>query len=171
MEYLDSVSSTGKVVRASLPLSMLTDVQVTWNARSSRWLVIGAWLLRRGMRSEVRAPVPGLLITTDILLGGKFQTKAQIEERKKNNEGLRKMLDSGEQTEEQVKISAALEKVANEHSLESPTAVALAYVMAKTPNVCGKSRWSPTCTDLSRTGLPDHRWPQGGTLAAEYQVA
>lgn len=44
-------------------------------------------------------------------------------------------MGSGEQNENEEKISAALEKVANEHGLESPTAVALAYVMAKTPRV------------------------------------
>lgn len=69
----------------------------------------------------------------DVLGGGKFQTKAAIEERKKNGEGLRSMM-GGEQTEEEVKMSAALEEVANEHNV-SLTAVALAYVMSKTVNV------------------------------------
>lgn len=71
----------------------------------------------------------------DSIGGGKFQTKKQIEERKKNNEGMRSMMGSGDQTEQEEKMSAALEKVANEHGLESPTAVALAYVMSKTPRV------------------------------------
>ncbi|USW53307.1 Putative NADP-dependent oxidoreductase domain-containing protein [Septoria linicola] len=70
----------------------------------------------------------------DAIGGGKFQTKKQLEERKKNGEGLRSIF-GGEQTEQQAKISEALEKVANAHGLESPTAVALAYVMAKAPNV------------------------------------
>ncbi|KAI5194772.1 putative aryl-alcohol dehydrogenase Aad14 [Aureobasidium subglaciale] len=69
----------------------------------------------------------------DVLGGGKFQTKAAIEERKKNGEGLRNLM-GGEQSEEEVKISAALEEVANEHNA-SLTAVALAYVMSKTTNV------------------------------------
>ncbi|THZ70715.1 putative aryl-alcohol dehydrogenase Aad14 [Aureobasidium pullulans] len=69
----------------------------------------------------------------DVLGGGKFQTKAAIEERKKNGEGLRSMM-GGEQTEEEVKMSAALKEVANEHNV-SLTAVALAYVMSKTINV------------------------------------
>ncbi|THX54513.1 putative aryl-alcohol dehydrogenase Aad14 [Aureobasidium pullulans] len=69
----------------------------------------------------------------DVLGGGKFQSKAAIEERKKNGEGLRSMM-GGEQTEEEVKMSAALEEVANEHNV-SLTAVALAYVMSKTINV------------------------------------
>ena len=45
------------------------------------------------------------------------------------------MLGPGEQTEEEVRMSEALAKVAGEHGIESVTAIALAYVMAKTPNV------------------------------------
>jgi aryl-alcohol dehydrogenase-like predicted oxidoreductase len=71
----------------------------------------------------------------DAIGSGKFQTKAQLEERKKNGEKLRSMMGNGEQTENEVKISEALEKVANDHGIKSPTAVALAYVMAKAPNV------------------------------------
>lgn len=75
-----------------------------------------------------------LLPAWDAIGGGKFQTKKQLEERKKNNENLRSLTGPG-QTENEEKISAALEKVANAHGIESPTAVALAYVMAKAPNV------------------------------------
>ncbi len=71
----------------------------------------------------------------DAIGGGKFQTKAAIEERKKNNEGLRSMMGSGDQTSNEEKVSAALEEVAKEHGVKSVTAVALAYVMSKSPNV------------------------------------
>lgn len=71
----------------------------------------------------------------DVLGGGKFQSKKAIEARKKANEGLRSIMGSGEQTEEEEKISAALEKVANEHGVESVTTIALAYVMQKTQYV------------------------------------
>ena len=57
-----------------------------------------------------------------------------MEERKKNNEGLRSLTGAG-QTENDVKISEALEKVAKEHGLESPTTIALAYIMSKAPYV------------------------------------
>ncbi|CAD0087612.1 unnamed protein product [Aureobasidium vineae] len=70
----------------------------------------------------------------DVLGGGKFQSKAAIEERKKKNEGLRSMMGSSDQNEDEVKMSAALEEVANEHNV-TVTAVALAYVMSKTINV------------------------------------
>ena len=70
----------------------------------------------------------------DVLGGGKFQTKKALEERKKNNEGLRSIMGS-EQSETEAKISGALETVASEIGDVSITAVALAYVMQKTINV------------------------------------
>ncbi|KAK9390168.1 NADP-dependent oxidoreductase domain-containing protein [Lipomyces mesembrius] len=70
----------------------------------------------------------------DVLGGGKFQTKKAIEERKKRGEGLRS-LAGGDQSEDQVKMSEALAKVASEHRIQSITAIALAYVLAKAPNV------------------------------------
>ncbi|GFF29105.1 putative aryl-alcohol dehydrogenase AAD14 [Aspergillus lentulus] len=70
----------------------------------------------------------------DVLGGGKFKTKNEVEERKARGEGLRSILSS-DQSEEEAAMSAALEKVANEHGIKSLTAVALAYVMAKAPNV------------------------------------
>ncbi|CAD0100790.1 unnamed protein product [Aureobasidium mustum] len=70
----------------------------------------------------------------DVLGGGRFQTKAAIEERKKKNEGIRSLMGGPEQSEDEAKMSAALEEVANEHNV-TITAVALAYVMSKTINV------------------------------------
>jgi aryl-alcohol dehydrogenase-like predicted oxidoreductase len=70
----------------------------------------------------------------DVMGGGKFQTKAALEERKKKGEGLRSMI-TGEQSEEEAKISEALAKVASEHGIQSITAIAIAYVRAKAPNV------------------------------------
>jgi hypothetical protein len=72
---------------------------------------------------------------TDLHPPGKFQTAAQLEERKKNNENLRAIMGPADQTENEKNISAALDKVAKAHGIDSPTAVALAYVMAKAPNV------------------------------------
>ena len=57
-----------------------------------------------------------------------------MEERKKNNEGLRSLAGPG-QNEQESKMSEALENVAKEHGIESVTAIALAYVMAKAPYV------------------------------------
>ena len=67
--------------------------------------------------------------------GGKFQSKAAIEERKKQGEGMRSMMGNGDQTEQQVKMSEALEEVANEHKDATVTAVALAYALQAAPYV------------------------------------
>lgn len=69
-----------------------------------------------------------------VMGGGKFQSKKAIEERKKKGEGLR-AYGGSEQTEAEEKISAALEKVAEEQGVESLTAIAIAYVRSKAKNV------------------------------------
>jgi aryl-alcohol dehydrogenase-like predicted oxidoreductase len=70
----------------------------------------------------------------DVLGGGRFQTKKALEERAKRGEGIRSMFGS-EQSEDERKISEALEKVAAEHGVASITTIALAYVRAKATNV------------------------------------
>ncbi|PSN75407.1 aryl-alcohol dehydrogenase [Corynespora cassiicola Philippines] len=69
----------------------------------------------------------------DVLGQGKFQSKATREQRQKEGEsGAR----SSQPSEDEIKISEALEKVAGELGKDiSVTAVALAYVMSKTTNV------------------------------------
>ncbi|KAJ5966036.1 NADP-dependent oxidoreductase domain-containing protein [Penicillium waksmanii] len=71
----------------------------------------------------------------DAIGSGKFQTKKSLAERAKKGEGLRSLTGDGSQTEDEVRMSEALAKVAEEHGIESVTAIALAYVMAKAPNV------------------------------------
>ncbi|QLL34155.1 hypothetical protein HG536_0G00110 [Torulaspora globosa] len=75
------------------------------------------------------------LVPWDVLGGGRFQTKESIEERKKRGEKLRSFGQPPEQTELEVKISSALEKVAKEHGTQSVTAIALAYIRSKGTNV------------------------------------
>lgn len=70
----------------------------------------------------------------DVLGSGHFQTAKQLAEREKKGEGLRSMLGQG-QSEEERQISEALATVAAEHGIESVTAIALAYVLCKAPNV------------------------------------
>ncbi|KAI1633878.1 putative aryl-alcohol dehydrogenase Aad14 [Biscogniauxia mediterranea] len=70
----------------------------------------------------------------DVLAQGKFKTRKEIEERRARGEGLRSMF-SAEQTEAEIRTSDALAKVAAEHGIESVTAIALAYVLAKYPYV------------------------------------
>jgi aryl-alcohol dehydrogenase-like predicted oxidoreductase len=71
----------------------------------------------------------------DVLGGGKFQSAKALAARKKEGEGLRSMTGNAEQTEDERRMSEALARVAAEHGIESVTAVALAYVLCKAPNV------------------------------------
>ncbi|KAK4453808.1 aryl-alcohol dehydrogenase [Podospora aff. communis PSN243] len=68
----------------------------------------------------------------DVLGSGKFQTKKQLEERRARGEPLRV---GAEQTEDEARMSEALYKVAQEHGIESFTAVALSYVISKAGDV------------------------------------
>lgn len=90
----------------------------------------------------------------NVLGGGKFQTKAQLEERKQHGEGLRSILGSG-QSENEANISAALETVREEVGAPSITSVALAYVLQKQPYVVpvGKVILLPYCPSAYRLNL------------------
>jgi aryl-alcohol dehydrogenase-like predicted oxidoreductase len=70
----------------------------------------------------------------DVLGGGKFQTRKALEERRERGESLRNTYGP-DQSDDEVRMSEALAKVAAEHGIESVTAIALAYVMSKAPNV------------------------------------
>jgi aryl-alcohol dehydrogenase-like predicted oxidoreductase len=65
-----------------------------------------------------------------VLGGGKIQTKKAIQERKARGESLRSAFGE-EQSEEQSKMSDALEKVAEEHGIDSIQSIAIAYVLQK----------------------------------------
>ncbi|OKL61700.1 putative aryl-alcohol dehydrogenase AAD14 [Talaromyces atroroseus] len=71
----------------------------------------------------------------DVLGGGKFQSRKDIEERKAKGEPLRSMWRASEQNEKEVAISEALAEVAAQHNVDSVQAIALAYVLAKAPRV------------------------------------
>lgn len=98
----------------------------------------GRWnVMRRDFEREIipMARRYGMALAPwDVLGGGHFITKEALEERKRKGEGIRAMF-TAEQTPEEERISEALAKVAAEHGITSVTAVALAYVMAKAPNV------------------------------------
>ncbi|EPS28423.1 putative aryl-alcohol dehydrogenase AAD14 [Penicillium oxalicum] len=98
----------------------------------------GRWnVMRRDFEREIlpMARHFGMALAPwDVLGGGHFQTAKQLEARKANSEGLRNIMGA-DQTDEERRISEALAKVAAEHNIESVTAVALAYVLCKCPNV------------------------------------
>ncbi|KAK0347908.1 putative aryl-alcohol dehydrogenase aad14 [Friedmanniomyces endolithicus] len=144
MDSLDEVVKQGKVLYLGIsdtPAYIVSACNMYARAHGKTPFSIyqGRWnVILRDMEREI---IPmcrhfGMAIAPwDAIGGGKFQTKAAIEERKKNNEGLRSMMGSGDQTSNEEKVSAALEEVAKEHGVKSVTAVALAYVMSKSPNV------------------------------------
>ncbi|KXT17955.1 hypothetical protein AC579_9581 [Pseudocercospora musae] len=143
MDSLDAVVKQGKVLYLGISdtpayIVSAANAYAKANGKTQFSLYQGRWnIMLRDMEREVipMARHWGMAICPwDALGGGKFQTKKQLEERKKNNEGLRSIMGGG-QTEHEEKISAALDEVGQKHGVESPTAVALAYVMSKTPNV------------------------------------
>ncbi|GJN91667.1 hypothetical protein Rhopal_004690-T1 [Rhodotorula paludigena] len=69
----------------------------------------------------------------DAIGSGKLCTQKQLDERKAKGEKFRGGAD--DRTETEIKYSEVLAKIAKEHGIESVTAVALAYLMAKTPYV------------------------------------
>ncbi|KAF8073440.1 NADP-dependent oxidoreductase domain-containing protein [Lyophyllum atratum] len=71
----------------------------------------------------------------NVLAGGKFRTDAEEEERRKTGEEGRKIMGPWERNEKEKKVSAALEKVAEEVGTKHITAVAIAYLLQKTPYV------------------------------------
>ena len=98
----------------------------------------GRWnVMRRDFEREIipMARHFGMALAPwDVLGQGKFQSKAALEERKQNNEPLRS-ISGPDQTPEEERMSESLSKVAAQHGIESVTAVAIAYVMAKAANV------------------------------------
>jgi aryl-alcohol dehydrogenase-like predicted oxidoreductase len=76
----------------------------------------------------------------DVVGGGRFAAPARLREKRAAGDtvrsfgGPRGMLGD-EQADVEVRMSEALGQVAAEHSIESRTAVAIAYVMSKAPNV------------------------------------
>ncbi|KAJ7639220.1 Aldo/keto reductase [Roridomyces roridus] len=99
----------------------------------------GAWnVMERSFEREIipMARAEGLALAPWNVVGaGKFRTDAEEERRRATGENGRTLLQFGswERTENEKKMSYALEKVAGELGAQSITAVAIAYVMQKVP--------------------------------------
>ncbi|KAK9458704.1 NADP-dependent oxidoreductase domain-containing protein [Lipomyces oligophaga] len=112
------------------------------NGKTPFCIYQGRWnVMRRDFERDIipMARQFGLALAPwDVVGGGKFKTKEEVERRMKSAEGLRSRAGVFGQpviTEEEAKMTEALLKVGSEHGIDSPTAVAIAYVMAKAPNV------------------------------------
>ncbi|KAJ7071798.1 Aldo/keto reductase [Mycena belliarum] len=98
----------------------------------------GNWnVLERSFEREIipMARTHGLALAPwNVLGGGRFRTDAEEERRRTTGEKGRMIFDPNwERTENEKRISDALEKVAGEVGTKSITAVAIAYVMQKVP--------------------------------------
>lgn len=121
--WIVSAANTYAVAKGKTPFSIY---QGRWN------------VMLRDFEHEILPMVRhyGMAIAPwDVLGGGRLQSKKQLEARAKQGEGIRTMMGGNEQTEDEKKMSEALEKVAGEHGVESVTTIALAYVMQKAPRV------------------------------------
>lgn len=145
MHALDSVVKSGKVLYLGIsdtPAWIVSSANRYAREHGLAQFVIyqGQWsIMIRDFEHEI---IPmcrheGMALAPWGALGsGKFQSKKQMEERKKANESLRSFFSDGTQNEREVKISAALEKVAGELGEDiTVTAVALAYCLQKVPYV------------------------------------
>jgi aryl-alcohol dehydrogenase-like predicted oxidoreductase len=70
-----------------------------------------------------------------VLGQGKLRTDAEEEERAKSGENGRTVFGDWRRNESEIKVSRALEKIANEVGVKSITMIALAWVMQKVPHV------------------------------------
>ena len=144
MDSLDDLVKQGKVLYLGISdtpawIVAAANTYARANNKTPFSVYQGRWnILERDFEHEIipMARHFGMaLCPWDVLGGGKFQSKKAVEARKAKGESLRASVFGAEQTPEQVKISEALEKVAEEHGVESVTTIALAYVMQKTPYV------------------------------------
>lgn len=83
------------------------------------------------------APLSGMAIAPwHVLAAGKIRSDAEEGKRRESGENGRTFFGGdGERSEDQKKISQALEKFASDVGAKSLNAVAIAYVMQKTPHV------------------------------------
>lgn len=71
----------------------------------------------------------------NVLAGGKIRTDAEEKRRIESGEGGRTLFGEWLRTEEERKVCAELEKIANELGAKSITSVAIAWIMQKAPYV------------------------------------
>jgi len=78
----------------------------------------------------------GIALTVfNVLAGGRIRTDAEEEQRRKTGENGRTIMGPWERNEDEKKVSAALEIVANKIGAKHISAVAIAYTMHKAPYV------------------------------------
>uniref|UniRef100_A0A8H8CFQ4 NADP-dependent oxidoreductase domain-containing protein n=1 Tax=Psilocybe cubensis TaxID=181762 RepID=A0A8H8CFQ4_PSICU len=99
----------------------------------------GAWnLMDRALEREIipMARAEGMALAPwNVLAAGKFRTDEEEQKREASGENGRGVFGDWKRTEKEKLVCAALEKVVGEVGTKSITAVAIAYLMQKTPYV------------------------------------
>ncbi|EIT72900.1 voltage-gated shaker-like K+ channel [Aspergillus oryzae 100-8] len=144
MDTLHMMVEQGKVLYLGISMApawvvSAADTYAQAHAKTPFCIYQGRWnVMVRDLEREI-IPVArhfGMAIAPwEVVGSGKFQTKKAMISRGQAGEGLRTMFGPGKQNGKEKEVSEALAKVASEHSIESVTAIALAYVIAKAPNV------------------------------------
>ncbi|OJZ80605.1 hypothetical protein ASPFODRAFT_147303 [Aspergillus luchuensis CBS 106.47] len=144
MDTLHMLVEQGKVLYLGISMApawvvSAANTYAQAHAKTPFCIYQGRWnVMARDLEREIipMARHFGMAIAPwDVLGSGKFQSKRSMAAREKAGEGLRTMFGPGKQTPKEIEVSEALSKVASEHGIESVTAIAIAYVMAKAPNV------------------------------------
>jgi len=145
MDGLNDLVVQGKVLYLGIsdaPAWVVTKANQYARDHGKRPFVVyqGAWsILQRDFEREIipMARAEGMALAPwNVLAGGKIRTDAEEEKRRVTGEKGRTVISTEwKRTPEERKVCLALEEVAKQVGAKSITAVAIAYVMQKTPYV------------------------------------
>lgn len=144
MDNLHNLVTAGKILylgASDMPAWVVAYANQYAESQGKTPFVIyqGAWnVMERSFEREIipMARTLGLALAPwNVLAAGKLRTDAEEQRRIESGEKGRMLSGDWLRNENEKKMSAALEKVAKEVGTEHITAVAIAYVMQKTPYV------------------------------------
>ncbi|KAI0790736.1 aryl-alcohol dehydrogenase [Abortiporus biennis] len=144
MNALHNLVVSGKVLYLGIsdtPAWIVTyaNLYATQHGKTPFVIYQGSWsILQRDFEREIipMAKAFGMALAPfNVLAGGKIRSDAEEQKRRETGEKGRTWLGNWERTETEIAVSHGLEKVAKEIGAKSINAVAIAYVMQKTPYV------------------------------------
>lgn len=144
MDSLDIVVKSGKVLYLGISdtpawVVSAANVYASSHGKTPFSIYQGRWnVMIRDFERDIlpMAKMFGMAIAPwDAAGGGRIKSVKQVEEKKKSGEALRSFFNVPELQEEEIKFSAVLTKIAEVHQVESPSVIALAYILNKAPNV------------------------------------
>ncbi|CED82260.1 aryl-alcohol dehydrogenase [Phaffia rhodozyma] len=144
MDALHIVVQSGKVLYLGIsdtPAWIVSAANTYAKAHGKTPFVIyqGRWnVMLRDFEREIlpMARTFGMALAPwDAIGGGRLLSKKQLQAKEAAGEKIRSMMGQGDQSEDEVKYSEVLDKIAQEVGVESVTAVALAYILSKSTYV------------------------------------